>query len=287
MVTGAYGQLGTEFQQLATVFPQFSFHFSDRDTLDITDYKALETLVEEIKPQYCINCAAYTAVDKAETDHATARSINATAAGYLAKLSKQYNAKFLHISTDYVYDGSKKEPYVETDNTNPISVYGLTKLEGEQFAQQENEETIILRTAWVYSSFGNNFVKTMMRLMKERESLNVVADQVGSPTYAKDLAEAILQIINKTEILPSQWQPGIYHYTNDAHISWYDFAIAIKENISSNCDVKPITTDQYPTPAKRPAYSLLNKSKFVSAFDIALKPWKESLKTCMDILIPA
>lgn len=287
MVTGAYGQLGNELQQLVVRFPQFRFHFSDIDTLDIADYNALENLVEEIKPQYCINCAAYTAVDKAETDTATARSINATAAGYLAKLCKLYSAKFLHVSTDYVYDGTKSEPYIETDATNPVSVYGLTKLEGEQLAQQENEDTIILRTAWVYSSFGNNFVKTMMRLMKEKESLNVVADQVGSPTYAKDLAEALLQIISKAEILPSQWQPGIYHFTNEAHISWYDFAVAIKENISSKCAVKPITTDQYPTPAKRPAYSLLDKSKFVSTFEIALKPWRDSLKECMDILVPS
>ncbi len=286
MVTGAYGQLGNELQQLAVAFPQFRFHFSDRDTLDITDYAALENVVEEIKPQYCINCAAYTAVDKAEADLATATAINATAAGYLAKLSKQYGAKYIHISTDYVYDGGKTTPYVETDATNPLSVYGHTKLEGEQLAQQENEDTIILRTAWVYSAFGNNFVKTMMRLMKERESLNVVVDQTGSPTYARDLAEAILEIINKSEILPSQWQPGIYHYTNDAHISWYNFAVAIKEDISSHCTLHPITTNQYPTPAKRPAYSLLDKSKFISTFDIELKPWKESLKECMAILEP-
>ena len=251
MVTGAHGQLGNELQLLAAKFPQFQFDFSDRDTLSIVDFDALSQAFERLKPQYVINCAAYTAVDKAETDLETCRAINATASGYLAKLSKQYSAKFVHVSTDYVYSGDKNAPYVESDPTAPLGAYGQTKLEGEQLAQQENEETIILRTAWVYSSFGNNFVKTMIRLMKERESLNVVADQVGSPTYAHDLAEAILQIINKTQLSETNWHSGVYHYTNEGKISWYDFAVAIKEAIGSKCTVHGITSDQYPTPAKR------------------------------------
>ncbi len=284
MVTGAHGQLGNELQSLTAQFPQFQFDFSDRDTLSIIDFDALSAAFERLKPQYVINCAAYTAVDKAETDLETCRAINATASGYLAKLCKQYGAKFVHVSTDYVYAGDKNAPYVETDPTAPLGAYGQTKLEGEQLAVQENEDTIILRTAWVYSSFGNNFVKTMMRLMKERESLNVVADQVGSPTYAHDLAEAILQIINKTQLSNTNWHPGIYHYTNEGKISWYDFAVAIKEIIGSNCTVHGITTDQYPTPAKRPAYSYLDKSKFVSTFGLPLKPWKESLQACIKLL---
>jgi dTDP-4-dehydrorhamnose reductase len=284
MVTGASGQLGNELNRLSALYPQFQFHFSDRDTLSITDYDALSRAFDEQKPRYVINCAAYTAVDKAETDTETARLINATASGYLAKLSKQYGAKLVHVSTDYVYDGSKTTPYIESDTTNPLGAYGHTKLEGEQLAMQENEQTIILRTAWVYSSFGNNFVKTMMRLMKERENLNVVADQVGSPTYAKDLAEAILDIISKTETQVDYWQPGIYHYTNDGKISWYDFAVAIKETIGSTCNVHPITTDQYPTPAKRPAYSLLDKGKFVTTFHLPLKPWRDSLDVCIKLL---
>ncbi|MEO7309553.1 MAG: dTDP-4-dehydrorhamnose reductase [Chitinophagaceae bacterium] len=283
-VTGSNGQLGSEIRKLAAFYPQFSFRFTDIDELSITDEVAVRTEFEKWLPEYCINCAAYTAVDRAETDIDTCRLINATAVQYLAKASIDYGSKLLHVSTDYVYDGTKNSAYIETDATNPQSTYGLTKLEGEELAMAYNPETLIIRTSWVYSSFGNNFVKTMMRLMKERDNLNVVGDQVGSPTYAKDLADAIIQIIVKSKVSVENWQPGIYHFSNEAEVSWFDFAVAIKEEIGSSCAVNPIPTSAYPTPAKRPMYSLMDKSKFVATFQIPLQPWKNSLQACINLL---
>lgn len=284
LVTGSKGQLGSELQQLAALYPQFSFRFTDVQELSITDEAAIQNEFEKWKPQFCINCAAYTAVDKAEENIEICRLINATAVGYLAKACEQHGTKLVHISTDYVFDGTKNTAYTENDIPNPQSVYGSTKLEGEEQALANNPTALVIRTSWVYSSFGNNFVKTMMRLMNERESLNVVSDQVGSPTYAKDLAEAILLIIANCQLPTANWHPGIYHFSNEAEISWFDFATTIKEMIGSNCVVNPIPTTAYPTPAKRPMYSLMDKTKFVTTFNIALKQWQESLEACIKLL---
>ncbi len=242
LVTGSKGQLGNELQQLAGLYPQFRFHFTDVEELSITDEAAVQSEFEKWKPAFCINCAAYTAVDKAEENIEICRLINATAVGYLAKACEQYGTKLVHISTDYVFDGTKNTAYTENDIPNPQSAYGITKLEGEEQAISNNPTALVIRTSWVYSSFGNNFVKTMMRLMNERESLNVVSDQVGSPTYAKDLAAAILQIIANCQLPTAIWHSGIYHFSNEAEIRWFDFATSIKEMIGSNCVVIPIPT---------------------------------------------
>ncbi|MES2773342.1 MAG: dTDP-4-dehydrorhamnose reductase [Bacteroidota bacterium] len=283
LVTGAKGQLGNELQLLAPAYPQFSFYFTDIEELSITDEAAVDAEFEKWKPEFCINCAAYTAVDNAEENGDLCRLINATAVGYLAKACQKHGAKLVHISTDYVFDGTKKHAYTEDDSTNPQSVYGSTKLEGEELAIKHESEALVIRTSWVYSSFGNNFVKTMMRLMSERDVLNVVSDQVGSPTYARDLADVILKIIANYRLC-GVWYPGIYHFSNEADISWYDFATTIKEMTGNSCAVNPIPTTAYPTPAKRPMFSLMDKSKFVTTFNIPLRPWKESLKACIALL---
>jgi dTDP-4-dehydrorhamnose reductase len=276
LVTGSNGQLGSELKELSAQYPQFQFTFLNRSEASIDDSIALAKAFEKFHPNYVINCAAYTAVDKAEEEEKLALTINGIAVGALAALCKAYDAKFIHISTDYVFDGNDKEPIKETNKTNPVSAYGKTKLAGEELAIENNPASIIIRTSWVYSSYGKNFVKTMIRLMQEKERINVVNDQYGSPTYAADLASAILQIINSGE-----WVPGIYNYSNEGVISWFDFAQKIKELISSPCIVQPIPTEQYPTPAKRPKYSVLDKSKIQQIFHIQLKPWEESLKLCI------
>ncbi len=279
LITGSNGQLGKELKQLESSFPQYEFVFLSREDLPIHHFELLRNFFKGYHPQYLINCAAYTAVDRAETEKDLAFQVNAEAVGVMAAVCKEYNTKLIHISTDYVFDGTATKPYTEEAPTNPQSVYGASKLKGEQEALQFNPDAIIIRTAWVYSEFGKNFVKTMLKLMSEREEINVVSDQVGSPTYAADLATVILQIISS-----EKWVPGIYHYSNDGVISWYDFAVAIKELTASSCKINPITTAQYPTPAKRPAYSVLDKSKIQSAFNIPEKNWKESLSVCLDNL---
>ena len=284
VITGSNGQLGKELQQLAPTFSQFEFHFLGREKMPIDHFSIVRNVVETLKPDYFINCAAYTAVDKAENEKDAAFLINAEAVGFLAEICKEYNIKFIHISTDYVFDGTKNTAYRENDVVNPLGVYGASKLEGERSAIEQNPTSLIIRTSWVYSSYGNNFVKTMMRLMKEKESLNVVSDQIGSPTYAADLAQAILIIITNCQLATNNWHSGIFHFSNEAEISWYDFAVAIKEMIGSSCNVHPIPTTAYPTPAKRPMYSLMDKHKFVSTFGISLKPWKESLRNCIALL---
>ena len=284
LVTGSKGQLGNELQQLAGLYPQFSFHFTDVEELSIIDEAAVQLEFEIWKPAFCINCAAYTAVDKAEENIEICRRINATAVGYLAKACEMHGTKLVHVSTDYVFDGTKNTAYTENDIPNPQSAYGSTKLEGEEQAIANNPNALVIRTSWVYSSFGNNFVKTMMRLMNEKETLNVVSDQVGSPTYAKDLAAAILEIIANSQLRTANWHSGIFHFSNEAAISWFDFATTIKEKIGSNCAVNPIPTTAYPTPARRPMYSLMDKTKFVSTFNIALKPWQVSLEACIKLL---
>lgn len=281
LVTGANGQLGKEFQRLKQDYPQFDFVFADRTVLPIEQQSKVNDFFSHMKPYACINCAAYTAVDKAESESEIAIKVNATAVGYLATAASVNNCLFIHVSTDYVFDGESSVPYKETDRINPVNMYGSSKSMGESLAQVHNPDSIIIRTSWVYSEYGNNFVKTMIRLMKERESLNVVNDQIGSPTYAADLAHAIMVVIGHT-VSDSAIRKGIYHYSNEGTISWYEFAVAIKELIGSGCNVNPIPTSQYPTPARRPHYSMLDKSKIKSAFSIRIPGWRESLEKCIE-----
>ncbi len=276
LVTGSNGQLGSELKDLAPLYPQYQFIFFDRSQWPIDDEAVSASIFEEHKPKFVVNCAAYTAVDKAESEKETALRINGTAVGILARLCSTHDARFIHISTDYVFDGQAKDPITESMPVNPVNSYGQTKLAGEQAATENDPGSVIIRTSWVYSSYGNNFVKTMMRLMKERESLGVVNDQYGSPTYAADLAAAIVAIIRH-----SNWAPGIYNYSNEGVITWFEFAEEIRKSIGSACTVNPITTAQFPTPAKRPAYSVLDKSKIISTYPVQLRDWKESLKECI------
>jgi dTDP-4-dehydrorhamnose reductase len=276
IVTGSNGQLGRELKDLAAVYPQFEFHFFSREEFPINDEIIARELIHELQPSFFINCAAYTAVDKAEAENDLAMEINGIAPGALASLCRENSCKFIHISTDYVFNGESSSPLREDDPVAPVNFYGETKLKGEQLVQQHNPEAIIIRTAWVYSSYGKNFVKTMIRLMSEKESIGVVNDQVGSPTYAADLAAAILTIIAS-----GKWRPGIYHYSNEGVISWFDFAKTIKELIQSACIVNPISTEQFPTPAKRPRYSVLDKSRISTIYGLQISDWKESLKACL------
>ena len=279
LVTGANGQLGKELRVLANSYSQYRFVFLGREDLPIHHFPLVRNFFEAYHPAFCINCAAYTAVDKAETEKEAAFLVNAESVGVLAAVCKENGTRFIHISTDYVFDGSSEIPYQTDDTTGPINVYGASKLEGERLCIGENPEAVIIRTSWVYSEFGNNFVKTMMRLMSQRDSLNVVADQIGAPTYAADLAQAILTIVSQ-----SNWQPGIYHYSNKGKISWYEFALAIKEIAQSNCQVNPIPSSSYPTPAKRPAFSLLDTSSLEKNFSIKIPHWRSSLENCMQRL---
>ncbi len=284
IVTGAYGQLGNEIKVLSAMHPGWGFIFTDVDTLDITDENAVENLFQETKPDFVINCAAYTAVDKAESDGETAARINATAPGILAAAAKKTSAKLIHVSTDYVFSGDAFLPLTEDDRVNPTGVYGKTKLEGEKKCAAQNPESVIIRTSWLYSSFGNNFVKTMLRLGKERDSLNVVFDQIGTPTYAADLAKAILKIVEATETGGEKFVPGIYHFSNEGVASWYDFAKSIFEISGISCNVAPVLSEEFPTPTKRPNYSVLNKAKIKSTFGIDVPYWKDSLKICLEKL---
>jgi dTDP-4-dehydrorhamnose reductase len=279
LVTGSNGQLGKELQQLAADYPAYRFVFASREDLKLHHFGLVENFFVGLQPQYCINCAAYTAVDKAESEQDMAMLVNGEAVGNLAAVCKKFNTKLIHISTDYVFNGESEIPYLPTDQTGPISVYGISKLKGEELCMKENSDAIIIRTAWVYSEFGNNFVKTMMRLMKERPEIKVVNDQIGAPTYAADLAKAILDIIDS-----GKWMSGVYHYSNTGKISWYDFAVAVKEMIGSPCMVYPIPTSDYPTPAKRPKFSLLDTSKIQRLYGITIPAWKESLRECVDRL---
>lgn len=276
LVTGANGQLGSEIKVLAGNYPGFDFVFTDIDDFPLDKTEEIIANFNRIQPDIVINCAAYTAVDKAEQDQATADAINHLAIATLANLCAESEAKLVHVSTDYVFDGSSPVAYTEEDLPNPKSVYGATKLAGEIACLKNCPESIIIRTAWVYSEFGNNFVKTMLRLMTERDSLGVVNDQVGSPTYAADLAQVILTILNG-----SKWEPGIYHYSNAGEISWFDFASDIKEIAHKSCDIKGIPASSYPTPAERPAFSLLDKSKIKAVYGIEPIDYKTSLKIMM------
>ena len=280
LITGAKGQLGSELQELIPLYPQYRFFLTDIDTLDLCDREALESFLNKNRIDYIVNCAAYTAVDKAEDDSALCYLINRDAVRNLAEAAGG-KAKIIHISTDYVFDGTSERPLRETDKTNPQSVYGKSKLEGEQILLKIAPESIIIRTAWLYSPFGNNFVKTMIRLGKEKESLNVVSDQTGTPTYAADLAKAILQIIEESEKSQS-FHAGIYHYSNAGVCSWYDFCLKIHEIAGiTTCNVRPVSTAEYPTKAVRPQYSVLDKTKIKETFHPAIPDWEDSLQMCL------
>jgi len=284
LVTGANGQVGSELQMLNDEFLVLNYRciFTTSQDLDITEHLQVREFIETHKIDVIINCAGYTAVDKAEEEQELADKINHQAVKNLAEISKENNIQFIHISTDYVFDGKNYKPYIEEDITNPQSVYGQSKLDGENALLEINpSNSIIIRTSWVYSSFGNNFVKTMLRLGKEKEELGVIYDQIGTPTYAKDLAIAILKIIPKIQNL----KLSIYHYSNEGAISWYDFAKEIMKMAKLDCKINPIETKDYPTPASRPHYSLLNKSKIKKDFDIIIPYWKDSLRECITKII--
>lgn len=283
LITGANGQLGNEMRKLFTSFPQFYFFPTDIVELDLCNRENVKEFVKKNKIGYIVNCAAYTAVDKAEDEVALSYKINRDAVENIGIAAQTNNAKVIHVSTDYVFDGKGNRPYKETDLTNPQSVYGKSKKEGEDILLQTCPESIIIRTAWLYSTFGNNFVKTMIRIGKERDSLNVVADQKGTPTCAEDLAKAILHIIDRTE-KKQQFIPGIYHYSNEGICSWYDFTVKIFELKNITCKVNPVTTKEYPTKAARPAYSVLDKTKIKTTFQLMIPQWEESLKNTLTIL---
>lgn len=279
-VTGKNGQLGWELQQLAASFEdRHVFIFTDRMLLDLSNPSSIAPFFEQYRPAYFINCAAYTAVDKAETDREAALMVNATAVEQIAICCELYQCKLITISTDYVFDGNGTEPYRTDTETNPVNYYGHSKYLGEQLAKQNNPACIIIRTSWVYSVHGNNFVKTMLRLMRERTELKVVSDQIGSPTYAADLGEALMQVIQEQE--SGNIHSGIYHYSNTGVISWFDFAEAIRNFSKLNCKLIPIATSAYPTPAKRPRYSVLHTDDFTKDFNIPLKKWDDRLKECL------
>jgi len=278
LVTGSNGQLGSELRKYQELFQNARLDFTDVDVLDITDKNALSEYCSLKSYQYIINCAAYTAVDKAESEPALAHKINVEAVRNLVDIASTNNAFIIHVSTDYVFAGKNYLPYKEDDPILPQSVYGKTKADGEAEVLKY-PKSIIIRTSWLYSSFGNNFVKTIVRLSKEKEKLTVIYDQIGTPTFAGDLAKAIISVINFQ--LENPEQPGVYHFSNEGVCSWYDFANEIAEMTNSNCKIMPIETKDYPSPTQRPYYSVLNKSKIKATFGITIPHWKESLKYCL------
>ncbi len=276
LITGCNGQLGNEMQLLEKVNPQHVYFNTDVAELDITDREAVTAFVERNGIDGIVNCAAYTAVDKAEDNAGLCELLNATAPAYLAEAVAKRGGWMIQVSTDYVFDGTKHTPYVETDPTSPDSVYGTTKLAGEQAVTAACPNTMIIRTAWLYSTFGNNFVKTMIRLGRERSELGVVFDQIGTPTYAGDLAAAIMTAINKGVV------PGVYHFSDEGVTSWYDFTKAIHRMAGiDTCHVRPLHTDEYPAKANRPAYSVLDKTKIKEVFGIEIPHWEEALAGCI------
>jgi len=278
LVTGSNGQLGNELRELSGLYPQYNFLYTDVEELDITDHSAVEHYFEANQPEAIINCAAYTAVDKAENDEHNAYLINATAPGILARVAAKHKTLLVHVSTDYVFDGKSYAPLAETAETNPISVYARSKFAGEQEILKQGTKAIIIRTSWLYSAFGNNFVKTILKYGTERGKLSIVYDQTGTPTYAPDLAKAILDIIPQTADLQGV---NLYHYSNEGVSSWYDFARAIVEITGIQCQLSPIETKDYPLPAVRPYYSVLNKHKIKNAFALEIPYWRDSLKLCI------
>jgi dTDP-4-dehydrorhamnose reductase len=278
-VTGSNGQLGKEFARIAGNHPSLQFTFLPRSVFPLDDPEKMKAWVDQHPVDIFINCAAYTAVDKAESETEKAFQINATAPGLLAGMLSAKSTSLIHISTDYVFDGKSHTPLPETAVTEPLNQYGKSKLEGERLIMKNNPASQVIRTSWLYSSFGNNFVKTMLRLMKEKETVQVVQDQLGSPTYAGDLASAILHMIRSGHFIP-----GIYHYSNEGETTWYEFAMEIKNLTGSNCRVVPIPASDYPTPASRPAYSLLDKTKIKKDYGLVIPDWKTSLSFCIELI---
>jgi len=290
LVTGANGQLGQSIQFIANKYPKIQFVYTDFQEMDITNIESCQAVFSEHKPQFCINTAAYTAVDKAQSEPEKAHLINAVGPENLAKVCKEFDTILLHISTDFIFSGENRVtssgvemPYLETNTPNPQSVYGQTKLDGELAIQKNWEKHFIIRTSWVYSQFANNFMKTMLRLASERDSLSVVSDQIGTPTNAVDLAEVLVKIITEHSKLNTE-HFGVYNFSNEGQCSWYDFANEIFQQKGISIDLNPIPTSAYPTPAKRPAFSVLNKSKIKTTFPIAITDWKTSLKKCLELL---
>ena len=273
LITGRHGQLGSELHDLKESYPQHQMVFVDRDEMDLSNPEQIVEVLNTEKPQIIVSAGAYTAVDKAESDQELCDAVNHIAVKTIGAWASENNAKVIHISTDYVFDGTSETPLKETDAPDPINVYGLTKLHGEQALRASGAAYVIIRTAWVYSVYGANFVKTMIRLMSEREEIGVVADQVGTPTYARDLASTIMQVIEAPEFVQ-----GVFHYSNEGKISWHDFALAIKEIKGFSTKVNAINSDAFPTPAKRPNFSLLVKSKIKETYKVAVPDWKTSLE---------
>jgi dTDP-4-dehydrorhamnose reductase len=278
-VTGSNGQLGKEFARIADSHPRFQFTFLSRETFPLEEPKKIEIWLDRHPVDIFIHCAAYTAVDKAESEKEKVFQVNAEAPGLIASLISKNKTRLIYLSTDYVFDGTSSIPLTEFAVTNPINQYGASKLEGERLVIQNNPFTQIIRTSWLYSAHGNNFVKTMLRLMKERESVSVVQDQKGSPTYAGDLAAAIIQMFESDHFIP-----GIYHYSNEGETNWFEFAVEIKKLTGSVCNVLPVPTSGYPTSAKRPAYSLMDKSKIKKDYGLIIPDWRTSLAICIDLL---
>jgi dTDP-4-dehydrorhamnose reductase len=278
LVTGASGQLGSELKVGSECYSQFAWIFADRAIVSLDNLSVLKNQLVDIHPAIILNCGAYTAVDKAETEPELADIVNHQAVQIIAQYANENQVKLIHISTDYVFDGTSAVALPEEAVTRPINVYGATKRAGELACLEANPDAIIIRTSWVYSRFGNNFVKTMQRLLQERETISVVNDQIGSPTYAADLAQAMMDIVTAQE-----WIPGIYNYSNEAEISWYEFVLAIQEIGGYTCEVKGIPSSSYPTPAKRPAFSLLNKTKIRKVYGVSVPDYKDSLKKCLEL----
>lgn len=281
LVTGGNGQLGSELKSISRD-SKYEYTFVDLEELDISSQNAIHSFFEDRSFDFIINCAAYTAVDKAEEDPATAYLVNGEAVRYIANVCKQKNIRLIHVSTDYVFDGESNQPITESMPVNPLSVYGKSKLEGENFVLNTLSDAYIIRTAWVYSTYGKNFVKTIAKLAREKDFLNVVYDQVGSPTYARDLAEAIVGIISKIELGIDS--PGIYHYSNEGVTSWYDFAWMIVKYYSLPCKINPIRSEDYKTAAVRPKFTVLDKGLIKKTFGTRIPHWKESLTECLDTL---
>jgi dTDP-4-dehydrorhamnose reductase len=279
LVTGANGQLANEIKIISAHFSTYQFLFTSKEELPIENTPVVKDFFEKHKIDFCINCAAYTAVDKAESEKEKAFLINADAVGSLAKICNIHQTKLIHISTDYVYDGSSNIPLTEESKTGPANVYGESKLRGEKLALENNPSTVIIRTSWVYSSFGNNFVKTMLYLFKEKIEINVVADQFGSPTCAADLAEVIMKFVERSA--QEEQFSGIYNYCNTGITTWYEFAEEIKSLVKSNCKINPIPTSSYKTAAQRPLYSVLDTSKIKQTLQISIPQWKDSLEKCI------
>ena len=286
LITGSNGQLGSEFKELHTEFENIEYIFKDLPELDICDIESLNSFIINENINAIVNCAAYTAVDKAEENVEIATRVNSTGVCNLVEALNKVGGKLIHISTDYVFDGNNSRPYKESDPACPVCVYGETKREGELAVINSKIDGIVIRTSWLYSTFGNNFLKTILRIGKEKPSLNVISDQIGTPTYARDLAKVCLKILSLSQNNNLNKNGKIYHYSNEGLASWYDFAIKIMEIVGMNCKVQAIQTKDYPTLAKRPHYSVLNKTKIKEDFNIEIPHWKESLKDCINKFKP-